>query len=169
MEKQRKNFRSNSTILSNKYACFDVLSSFCSYIHPLVNCGVHMLLCPWFLKLDIISVSQVSTQPLKLLFVMAQRGSTEWVTTLLTLMVGHSISLLKINLVKSLESIQYRSETLKWFSITLFFFLVCVYLYVYTWVIYCHYLAIQGPIMGLKQELSRAEGKAHQTTHQFHL
>ena len=48
----------------------------------------------------------------------------------LTLMVGHSISLLKINLVKSLESIQYRSETLKRFSITLFFFwFVCTYVY----------------------------------------
>lgn len=86
----------------------------------------------------------------------------------LNLMVGRSISLLKINLIESLESIQYRSETSNDFE-SHFFFLVCVYLCVYTWVIYCHYLAIQGPIMGLKQELSRAEGKAHQTTNLFHL
>ena len=49
------------------------------------------------------------------------------------------------------------------------FFFACAYLCVYTRVIYCHYLAVQGPILGFKQELSRAEGKAHQTTNQFHL
>lgn len=43
----------------------------------------------------------------------------------LNLMVGRSTSLLKINLVESLESIQYRSETLNDFE-SHFFFGLCV-------------------------------------------
>ena len=73
----------------------------------------------------------------------------------LTLMVGHSISLLKINLVKSLESIQYRSETLKRFSITLFFFfglcvLMCIHLG-YLLSLFSHPGANHGPQAGTVQ------------------
>lgn len=47
----------------------------------------------------------------------------------LNLMVGRSTSLLKINLVESLESIQYRSETLNDFESHFFFWFVCTYVY----------------------------------------
>lgn len=72
----------------------------------------------------------------------------------LNLMVGRSISLLKINLIESLESIQYRSETSNDFESHFFFFGLCVLMCIhlgYLLSLFSHPGANHGPQAGTIQ------------------